>query len=511
MSFIWPHFLWLLPLLGIWTYKNSTFLKRLESRWLLLAAVFVIIALARPVIEQEPIEIDQQGSDIIIAIDLSHSMLATDVTPTRLQAAKTLLHELVHSDVNDRFGVIGFTTNAIILSPLTSDSELLEHLFNGLDETLVMTKGTKVMPTLELARKMSKAKKPKVVLLTDGGDETSYAKEQTYIKENNLQVNVVMLASYFGSTLHADDGSLIKDDDGNIVVSSRNDAIKSLSDVNGGTFIEGADLAQLRDVLDTQAKEDYKSKTKVIQNFELFYGSVFLALVSYLLSVTVLAKKLRHLFFVVLVLFGVNVNAGILDGMYIHQAQRYYENHAYEEASETFNKVKGVEAQFNSANAAYKAGDYEKALNLYEGIRSSDPSFKSKVYFNMGNTLIRLQEFEKARVMFLNVLTLGYDKEADENLRHIVRAQEQEHLLTGQQKGKKRAQDVDQERDTRGGKKKKGGSSNMKVQANASSGGGEGKKTKNEGSFSLNSNSSKLSSKQYELINQRSVNETKPW
>lgn len=512
MSFIWPLFLWLLPLLGVWVYIKRELVSSIEVRWMLVAMVLVIVALSRPVIEQEPIEIDQQGSDIIIAVDLSHSMLATDISPTRLEAAKNLLGELVKSDVNDRFGVIGFTTNAIILSPLTNDSALLLHLFKGLDENLIMTKGTRLMPTLELARKMSKAKKPKLILLTDGGDEDSYAKERAYVKTHNLQVNVVMLASYFGSTLKARDGSVIKDKAGKIVVSSRNDAIKSVCEVNDGRFIEDVDVGKIRDILDAQSDADYKSKTKIIQNFELFYYIVGLALISYMLSVTTLAKKLRRGFLALLMLLGVNVQAGVLDAYYLSQAQSYYEKKAYKEASEMYGKLHTNEAQFNSANAAYKAGEYDKAFSLYEGIKSSNPAFKAQIYFNMGNTLIRLQEFEKARVMFLKVLTLGYDKEADENLRYIVKAEEQEHLLTGQQKGKKRAQDAQQERQTKGGKKKEGGSSNMKVQANASSGGGQqGKKTKNEGAFSLNPNNTKLSSKQYELINQRSVNETKPW
>ena len=83
------------------------------------------------------------------------------------------------------------TTNAIILSPLCDDDTLLLHLFEGLDEALIMTRGTAVMPLLELARKMSRSPEPLLLLLTDGGDEASYEKEARYAKEAHLHVNVI--------------------------------------------------------------------------------------------------------------------------------------------------------------------------------------------------------------------------------------------------------------------------------------------------------------------------------
>ena len=63
---------------------------------------------------------------------------------------------------------IAFTTNPIILSPLTRDDELLLHLFEGLDPSLVMTRGTNVFEALKLSRKLSRAEHPVVVMLTDG-------------------------------------------------------------------------------------------------------------------------------------------------------------------------------------------------------------------------------------------------------------------------------------------------------------------------------------------------------
>ncbi|MFT5661193.1 MAG: Ca-activated chloride channel family protein, partial [Sulfurimonas sp.] len=107
-------------------------------------------------------------------------------------------------------------------------------------------------------------------------------------------------------------------------------------------------------------------------------------------------------------------------------------------------------------------------------------------------------------------LTLSYSLEADENMRYIQNAEEQMHMSTGQEKAKKKSAVAKKTKNSK--KQKKGGSSNMKVSAPASSGGEDiGKKTKSDPMLNLNKGSAKLSSKQYELINKRGVNEKKPW
>jgi len=165
---------------------------------------------------------------------------------------------------------------------------------------------------------------------------------------------------------------------------------------------------------------------------------------------------------------------------------------------------------FNIASGYYKSGDYEKALQNYEMVRSSNEEFKSVIYYNIGNSFIRLKKFKKAREAFLKSLTLSYSKEADENMRYIMDVKEQKQMSTGKQKSDKKSSFAKQEKSDKNSKR--GGSSNMKVSAKASSAKAEmGKKTKSQSMLNLNSAKAKLSSKQYELINKRSVNEKKPW
>ncbi len=484
MSFLNPEFFWLFLLLIPIFIKKSFKEFSFVSWGYILTFTFIVLAVCRPVVEQEPIKSERVLSDVIIAVDLSYSMHADDIKPSRLKRAKEILKELVYTQKNSRFAVLGFTTNAIILSPLTEDSELLLHLYDSLDENLIMTKGSSVMPALELAAKVSKSKTPSVVILSDGADELSYESEASFAKERGMRVNIFMLATKLGGTLKGEKGELLKDELGDIVVSRANENISQISSATGGIYTTNID--DLRDALESQRDKDHKTKTTIVQNMELFYYFVALAIIVFLITLTTLKRYVIAF----LVLFGVNLNATIVDSVY-----------------DSIDKNRGY---FNKASRYYKNGEYEKALINYEMVKSNNEEFKSVVFYNIGNSYIRLQEFKKAREAYLKSLTLMYSKEADENLRYIKDAGEKKQLSTGRQKSDKKSPIAKQEKKDMNSKE--GGKSNMKVSAPASSGASKmGEKVKSESMLNLNSSKAKLSSKQYELINKRGVNEKKPW
>lgn len=474
MSFLNPEYFWLLMLLLPLFIKKNFKEIGLVSYGYMFTFIVVILALSRPVMHQEPIESEQVLSDVIIAVDLSHSMSATDLQPSRLEYAKTILKQLVQSDTNTRYAVIGFTTNAVVLSPLTEDSELLMHLYEGLDKNSIITRGSSIMSALELCAKMSKSKNPSLVILSDGADEFSYEEEVSFAKKRGLVVNILMLATKMGGTLFTPNGDLLKDAIGDILVSRENDAIEMISNATSGVYTKSFD--DLLSALNTQKNTEYKTKTTTVQNLEFFYYIVALAIVIFLVTLT----NLKRYIIAFLLLFGISLNASS-NTQYFKQASEYY-----------------------------KSGEYEKALSNYELVKSSNEEFKSVIYYNIGNSFVRLKEFKKARVAYLKSLTLFYSLEADENMRYITDAEEQKQMSTGQQKAKKNSAIAKKRKNSKN--KKSGGSSNMKVSAPASSGNADmGKKTKSEAMLNLNKGNAKLSSKQYELINKRGVNEKKPW
>lgn len=480
------------------------------QKWLLLTVSLILVALARPVITQKPIEVKQSGSDVIVAVDLSYSMRGNDLEPSRLEMAKKVLKELVQIDHQDRFGVIGFTTSAIVLSPLTTDTELLEHLFNAMDENQIITKGTHLMGALELARKMSHASHPTLIVLSDGGDEISYAKEADFIRESGMSVGVMVMATSMGSTLPSSDGEKLKDEKGHIVVSSRNDAIREICDAGDGKMFSPGDTGTLLEWLDSKRAGDYQGKANEMRYQELFYYPLLLALICFILAFTTIGDKVSKKLVWLLALIGLGANGQMVDFAYLAMAKYSYEDGNFERSAQLYSKVHSPYASFNRANAYYKLGKYAEALSLYRSIKSDDAKFKSLVWYNIGNCHVRLQEFENAREAFLKSMTLQYTKEADENRRAIEGGVEQQTLNVRKEKNDK----FKKEENTPTGnskKSKEGGGSNMKSDTSASGGGDDGKKTQSDPRLSMSQGKAPLSSKQYELINQRSIHETKPW
>ncbi|MDD5051808.1 MAG: VWA domain-containing protein [Sulfuricurvum sp.] len=507
MNFISPFWLFILILLPLyfWLARKK---KWNNQGWLLISIAFLILSLARPVIPQKPISVEEAGSDVIFAVDLSYSMRGNDVKPSRLEVAKRLLREVVHNDRNERFGVIGFTTSAIVLSPLTKDRELLEHLFNGLDESQIITKGTDMMGALELARKMSHAAHPILILLTDGGDEASYTKEADFVQENNLAVSVVMLASREGSTLPMADGTSLKDDAGHIVVSARNDAIEEV--IHDGRILNNPDSSAIRSLIDTLRRDDFAGSTTVMHYQELFYLPLVVALFAFITAFTSLGGKISRWLVPLVALIGLSAQGGTIDFIDLYFAKKNYDQGKFDRAEQLYRGIDSSHARYNRAACFYKAGKYQESLGLYRMIQSDDPVFKAAIFYNMGNCYIRLQEFSNARESFIKSLTLRYTRAADQNLRAIDGVSEQQTLNV--RKEKKDAQAQDENKPT-GEKKasKEGGGSNMKSDVASGGGGDEGKKAQSDPRISMSQGKAKLSSRQYELINQRSVHETKPW
>lgn len=503
---VFPFLYAFMGIRGHWRFGGS-------EKWLVASIVLLILALSRPVASQQPITTEQKGSDVVIAVDLSYSMRGNDLAPSRLEVAKNTLHTLVRQNLKERFGVIGFTTNAIILSPLTKDTELLLQLISGLDETQIITKSTYVMSALELARKMSHAPHLSVILLTDGGDEASYAKEAEFAREQGLVVNVVMLASQKGSTLSNPDGTLLKDEAGHIVVSMRNDQIEQLAHESGGEMIEGGDVDAIERALERQSVDERKSSATVVRYRELFWIPLVAALGAFMLAFTTLGEKVSAKWLALLMVIGVQSHGALLDGVYAAMGKWEYQNDRYERAAWWYGNIETAQGRFNRGLALYKNGQYQKALEQFTQVRTSDRSFKAAIYYHIGNCHIRLGQYEDAREALLKSLTLRYTKAADVNRRAIAQAEDQDKNLNvrKEKQDKFTPEDAASNRSGESKPAKEGGGSNMKSDMASGGGGDEGKQAQADPRLSMKQGKAQLSSRQYELINQRSVYETKPW
>ena len=198
----------------------NTLTMKARNALFMLIGFLIIIALADPVIKEGKVDIKAKSADIMIALDISDSMLATDVYPNRLELAKQKALEFLKLAPNERIGVIAFAKNSYLVSPLSFDHEAVAFLLSKLDTTSITEQGTDFLSMLEVAARSIKNEKKKYILLfSDGGDKEDFSAEIAYAKEHNIVVFIIGIGTKKGAPIKAKNGEFIKQN-GKIILTS---------------------------------------------------------------------------------------------------------------------------------------------------------------------------------------------------------------------------------------------------------------------------------------------------
>jgi Ca-activated chloride channel family protein len=266
--------------------------------FLILSFIFLVLSLARPVIENKPIKISTKSLSIICAFDISKSMTTKDIFPNRLVFAKKKFTRLLEILDNEKVGVIGFTSRAFLISPTTNDYSTLNYLVEHINQSTVSIQGSDLLVALESTNNLLKKQTTKIMLVfTDGTDKDNFQKEIKYANEKNIKVFVYAVATKQGSTIPQNEYSddIVKDNNGNIVLSSLNNSIKKLAIETKGSFLKFStsdDLQKLVDDIRVKFNTDNKINDKQIINtdIELFYIPLIFAFIFFIIAVSTFRK-----------------------------------------------------------------------------------------------------------------------------------------------------------------------------------------------------------------------------
>lgn len=211
---------------------------------LICAAVFfLVVGLANLRARGKAEDITRQGVDVMIVLDVSKSMLAQDVKPSRLDKARQLLYRLVDRLQNDRVGLILFAGRAYMQMPLTTDHSAAKLYISEAGPDAVPTQGTVFSEALSMANSSFNRNEHKykaVVLISDGEDHDPDAlKVAKQMAEDGVMINTVGIGSVEGSEIiDPETKEPKKDDKGNTVISKLNEQeLVGLSDATNGIYI----------------------------------------------------------------------------------------------------------------------------------------------------------------------------------------------------------------------------------------------------------------------------------
>lgn len=247
--FLMFYFLYLVRIYKI-NQQIKVNLKAVFTKFILRVTFFtlLIISLLGPNfgIKEEKVEV--VGKDIMIAVDLSESMNANDIQPSRIEKVKFEIKKIVDEFSGDRIGIIMFSGEAFVQCPLTYDKNALNLFVETLNTGLVPNSGTDFGPPLELGLSKLQDKnsgdndfKSKIIILfSDGedfGEDTDKSIEK--IKENSLKLFSVGIGTDQGSKILDDFGNFKKDNEGNDVITKLNSSsLRETADKTGGKYYE---------------------------------------------------------------------------------------------------------------------------------------------------------------------------------------------------------------------------------------------------------------------------------
>ena len=271
----------------------------------MLALALLIIAVARPQYGQKEKTIKRQGIEVMIALDISNSMLAEDVAPNRLDRAKQMLSKLIDNMVDDKVGLIVFAGQAYIQLPITCDYVSAKMFLNTISPDMIKTQGTAIgdaiMTSVRAFGEADKEVSRAIILITDGEnhEDDALAAAKAAV-EQGVKVFVVGIGKPDGSPIPIPGtNNFRKDRAGNVVVSKLNeDMCREIAQAGQGIYVRcdntNTATRAIQKELDELATSDLETKVYADYN-EQYQGFVLLALLILIADFFIFNRKNKAL------------------------------------------------------------------------------------------------------------------------------------------------------------------------------------------------------------------------
>ncbi len=267
--------------------------------WLLMSALaLIIVMLARPQMGSKIQKEKRNGIEIIIAMDISNSMKAEDVVPSRLQKSKLLVENLIDNFSDDKIGLIVFAGDAFVQLPITSDYVSAKMFLHNIDPSLIESQGTDIAQALNLASNsftQSKVGKA-VVVITDGEDHEGGAVEAAEeARKKGMNVFILGVGDTAGAPIPDPAGGYMTDNTGNTVMSALNEQMcQQIAQAGKGKYIHVDNTSSAQELLNDQLAKLQKGETESVvysEYNEQFQAVGFIVLLLLVLEVVILEIK----------------------------------------------------------------------------------------------------------------------------------------------------------------------------------------------------------------------------
>ena len=411
--------------------------------------IFVVIGLfsvllARPQFGSKQETVKRKGVEVIIALDISNSMLAQDVQPSRLEKAKRLISRLVDELDNDKIGMIVFAGDAFTQLPITSDYISAKMFLESISPSLISKQGTAIGEAINLAVRSFTPQEGvgrAIVVITDGENHEGGAVEAAKVAaEKGIQVSVLGVGMPDGAPIPIEGtNDYRRDREGNVIVTRLNEAMcQEIAKEGKGIYVrvDNTNSAQkaINQEVNKMAKSDVESKvyTEFNEQFQAILFTIFL------LSVA-------------------SVSAQKAERDYIRKGNRLFNDSVFVDAEVNYRKAlevnpKSTVSMYNLGNTLSQQQKFQDAMEQYvaAGKIEKDKMKLAHIYHNMGVLFQAGKDYAKAVEAYK--MSLRNNPADDETRYNLALAQkmlkdQQQNQDQNQDQNKDQQQKQDQQQD----------------------------------------------------------------
>jgi Ca-activated chloride channel homolog len=400
--------------------------------WLTL--LLLVTAAAGPSVNKLPQPAFQLQRATVLVLDMSLSMLATDVKPNRVTQARFKALDFASQLNEGELALLTFAGDAYVISPLTPDHNNIKLLLPDLKPEIMPVQGSDVKSALSLAAQLlQQAGYPKgdIILISDGFSAEHFMQLRPMLDDFNYRISVLAVGTAQGAPIQLSSGELLKNERGGIVIPKVPlTQLKELAKLTGGVYVQNSfDQSDVKALL-AQAPLELADQTK--PNSELSGDTwqdagVYLC---WLLLPLALWLGKRSSVFVLPALLLLPPPSQAFDWQDLlqsrqQQAQQAYQQKDYPKAIEKFDQ------SIWQGNAAYRAGDYASAEKFYRDDHSANG------LFNLGNSLAQQQNYQDALAAYENAAKVAPDLAGvQQNIELMKKLLQQQKEQEQQQQGK---------------------------------------------------------------------------
>ncbi len=369
-----------------------------------LAVVMVIVAIASPVTVRKLENQEQRSADVLLVMDVSNSMLAQDVPPSRLDQVKQFIRRLAPILEGEQAGLVCFAGAAMPQMPLSTDLEALLMFTQNAQPDFITDQGTDIGAAVELSSRMLETDDPggrAIILFSDGENHEDKALQK--VREANaagIVVHTVGVGSSSGSVIPDGGREVRKDGMGKTVQTSANETLmRSLAQAGGGEALNLRNpdqaFAVLKNAIESLDKRTVTLQTKT-EKVYLFHWFLLAALLLLVIEQVMWWKKksVGTAIFLVVTHWATAQN----DHQLFLKGQQLYDKGEYEKAKNVYQRSSTTAALYNAGNAAYLNQDLDLSVKLYREAaeRSVGHQQKANALYNLGNACLLLSDYRAA-------------------------------------------------------------------------------------------------------------------